>query len=201
MRGFDVNGFDPSLSAVKLARENNLPVYGTIPESKYDLIMFWHSLEHSDTPLNDLKKCKQYLLPNSKFLIAVPNGESLEAKIFGQRWFCYDWPFHRVHFTPKSIQALLEKAGFKIISIDHFNPEYAVSSLAQTFLNLFLPHNALYSIVANRRILQSKAMILLFGFISIFMLILFSPFLIIFFLTELFIQKTAAIIVVAENIG
>lgn len=198
-KGFNIEGFDPSLSAVALSQKNNLPVFNRIPNRRYDLIMFWHSLEHSDTPLDDLKKCRQYFLPNSKFIIAVPNGESLEAKIFGQRWFCYDWPFHRVHFTPKSIQTLLEKAGFKIISADYFNPEYTVSSLAQTFLNLFLPHNALYSALANRRISQNKAMILLFGIISIFMLILFSPLLIIFFLMELLTKKTAAIIVVAEN--
>src|SRR3989338_833609 len=79
-RGFNVDGYDPSLSAVKMARENNLPVYKAIPENKNDLIMFWHSLEHSDTPLNDLKKCKQYFLPGAKLLIAAPNGESLEAK-------------------------------------------------------------------------------------------------------------------------
>lgn len=199
-KGFNIEGFDPSLSAVALSQKNNLPVFDKIPNKQYDLIMFWHSLEHSDMPLNDLKKCKQYLLPGAKLLIAVPNGESLEAKISGRRWFCYDWPFHRVHFTPKSIQMLLEKTGFKIISIDYFNPEYTASSLAQTFLNLFLPYNALYSAVANRRVSNNRFKILVLSALSFLMLIIFSPLLLLFFLIQLLMKRTAAFIVVAEKL-
>ena len=105
--------------------------------------MFWHSLEHTDTPLNDVMNLRGNIAPHGRVLVAVPNGDSLEATFGGESWFCYDWPFHRIHFNFKSIKTLFEKAGFRIIDVDFFNPEYTFSSLVQTFLNLFLPKKIL----------------------------------------------------------
>ena len=185
-RGFHADGYDPSEAAVSLARKNNIPVYGSIPDKQYDLIMFWHSLEHSDTPLNDIVACKKYCAPSAKLLIAVPNADSLEAKISGKTWFCYDWPFHRVHFTLWTLKVLLEKAGFHIVSVDYINPEYTLSSLAQTFLNLFLPKNVFYGLMTARRSDRSRGVIC-------------SPFLFLAFAAELAAKKTAAFVVVAEK--
>jgi len=198
-RGFHADGYDPSEAAVSLARKNNIPVYGSIPARQYDLIMFWHSLEHSDTPLNDIIACKEYCAPSARLLIAVPNAYSLEAKISGKTWFCYDWPFHRVHFTPRALKVLLEKAGFKIASIDYLNPEYTLSSLAQTFLNLFLPKNVFYGLMTARRSDRSRGAMLAWGLVSFGVLVLFSPFLLLVFAAELMTKKTAAFVVVAQK--
>lgn len=198
-RGFRIDGYDPSAAAVSLATKTNIPVYGFIPDRQYDLIMFWHSLEHSDTPLEDVIACKRRCAPHSKLLIAVPNGLSWEARLTGEAWFCYDWPFHRVHFTPRALEILLEKAGFRVRSVDHANPEYALSSLAQTFLNLFLPKNVFYSLVADRRGDQGRAKRMAWGLISLAALAVFFPFLLVIYAFECMTKKTAAFIVVAEK--
>lgn len=198
-RGFRAEGYDPSEAAVSLARKNNIPVYDSIPDKQYNLIMFWHSLEHSDTPLEDIIACKKHCAQGAKLLIAVPHGDSWEAKMTGRTWFCYDWPFHRVHFTPRALEVLLEKAGFKIASIDYLNPEYALSSLAQTFLNMFLPKNVFYSLVSGRRSNRGRGAMLAWGLVSLSVLVIFSPFLLLIFGAELMAQKTAAFIVVAEQ--
>lgn len=198
-RGLNVEGFDPSAAAVSLAQKNGLPVFGSIPDKQYDLIMFWHSLEHTDTPLADLRQVMTHLKPEGRLMIAVPNGDSLEALAAKKKWFCYDWPFHRVHFTPRALEKMLEQIGFAVHSIDYINPEYSVSSLVQTFLNFFLPPNALYSVVSNRRMAGGKKKIVALGFISLFLLIVFSPLILIFFLISLALKRTAAMIVVAKR--
>ena len=162
--------------------------------------MFWHSLEHTDTPLNDVINLGAHISLQGKVLIAIPNGDGLEAMFSGESWFCYDWPFHRIHFNFKSIETLLEKAGFRVIDVDFFNPEYTVSSLVQTFLNFFLPKNALYSMVSSRRGHLNKTKLLGLVLLSLILLVVFSPFLLAFFLIALLFRKTAAFIVVAERV-
>jgi SAM-dependent methyltransferase len=196
-----VEGYDPSPSAVLLAQKNNLPVFGRIPDKQYDLIMFWHSLEHTDAPLADLRAVLAHLAPNGKLLIAVPNGDSVEAQVFHRTWFCYDWPFHRVHFTPASMRKSLAAAGCRVTGIDYLNPEYTISSLAQSALNLVLPKNALYAVAANRRANeQGKTATALMGLCSLCLLILFSPILLLVFLFAFAARRTAAIIVTAERV-
>ena len=198
-KGFQIDGYDPSSGAVTLAQKRGLPVFGTVPSKKYDFIMFWHSLEHTDTPFDDVTNLRENITPLGKVLVAVPNGDSLEAMFGNEFWFCYDWPFHRIHFNFKSIKTLFEKAGFRIIDVDFFNPEYTFSSLVQTFLNLFLPKNALYSMVSSRRGNLSKTKLLGLVLVSLILLVVFSPFLLAFFLIALLFRKTAAFIVVAER--
>ena len=198
-KGFYVEGYDPSVSAVNLAKKKGTPVFSEIPDRKYDLMMFWHSLEHSDRPFLDIENCKNRLNPQAKLLIAVPNADSWEAKIAKDRWFGYDWPFHRVHFTPKSLRILLEKNSFKVLSVDYFNPEYTLAFTAQTFLNLFLPKNVFYSVVSNRRKEFGGFTAAFFGVLSILMLLFFSPILIIFYIIELITKRTGAVIITAQN--
>lgn len=197
--GIVVDGYDPSPSAVTLARAQGLPVFDHVPDKQYDLIMFWHSLEHTDTPLDDVKKLLPHLAPNGRLLIAVPNGDGIEAHIAHGTWFCYDWPFHRVHFTPKSLTRMLDTAGFRVCSIYMVNLEYTLSSIAQTFLNLILPKNVFYSVVANRRQDGGRWKVLTLSLLSLTLLLIFSPLLLIFFLLELVLGRTAAMIVVAER--
>ena len=201
-RGFTIHGYDPSPSAVSLAARSDLPVFGTIPEKRYDLIMFWHSLEHSDQPLTDLKNLRGYLADRGRVLIAVPNGDSLEAKFAGERWFCYDWPFHRVHFNERALAFLLGAAGFRLLSVDRMSLEYTVSSAAQTLLNLLFPKNTLYSVVSHRRGEAQgawKRILVVAG--SLCLLVLFLPLLCALLLTELVVGKTAAFAVVAERVA
>jgi len=197
--GFKVDGFDPSAAAVALARQADLPVFSDIPHKKYDLIMFWHSLEHTDTPLSDLGGLLKHLKPDGQLLIAVPNGDSLEAYLTRGRWFCYDWPFHRVHFTPRALRGLLEQVGCKVQWFDFVNMEYTISSLMQSFLNTILPKNTLYSVVSNRRMPGAGTKIVFFGLLSLGLLTIFSPLILFFFLIALVSRRTAAMIVVAKS--
>ena len=198
-QGFNIEGYEPSDSAVALAKKNGWPVYRQLPNRKYDLMMFWHSLEHTDFPLKDLEKLESHLNPGAKLLIAVPNGDSLEAYLGEKKWFCYDWPFHRVHFNELSLRKMLDKVGFKIIAVDYWNLNYTIASLAQTFLNFIFPKNLLYSMVSNRRAEYSGAKLFLGSIGSILVLLLFSKLFAVIFIVLALTRKTGTMIVTAER--
>lgn len=197
--GYSAIGYEPSLGARKIAERQQIPVYGKIITSpkSLDLIMFWHSLEHTENPDEVIKKVKPLLKNKGKLLIAVPNIDTWEFKIAKDKWFHYSFPLHLTHFTPKAMTIMLNNNGFKVQSMDFFNPEYTVSSSVQTFLNLFLPKDVLYSVVAHRRseltVLKSNLMALL----SILIIILFSPVLFIFYISQLTLKKSSAMVFVA----
>lgn len=200
-RKVNIKGFEPSKGAVKLAKENNLPVYNKILGGKnsYDLIMFWHSLEHIDQPLSILLKVTGYLKKGGKVLIAVPNANSFNAMLTKDKWFHFSYPLHRIQFTPKSIKIMLEKSNIKLVNINYFNPEYTVSGLLQSFLNLLLPKDVFYSIVSHRRLSMSLSKASFYALLSILLIIIFSPLLLLYFLIELVLRKTDAMIIIGQK--
>ena len=69
-------------------------------------------IEHLENPLVNLKKLKLLLAPGGILIIQTPNYKSLMARI------CKDWAWwmiedHKFFFSPKSLQKILYKAGFK----------------------------------------------------------------------------------------
>jgi len=57
----------------------------------------------------------QLLKENGKLFIAVPNYTSKDAAIYKEYWAAYDVPRHLYHFSPRSMQVLMEKHGLKLI--------------------------------------------------------------------------------------
>ena len=191
-------GFEPSADARQLAKKNGLKtIKENITPQKYDLIMFWHSLEHTKNPSVVIKKITTYLKKNGRVLIAVPNAQSFESQITKDNWFHYSYPLHLIHFTPKSIIHLLTKYQYKKIKIDYFNPEYTLSGVIQSFLNLFFPEDVLYHSLSNRRSNQNNLEQIFYSLLSIIIVITFSPFIATLFIYLLISKKTGAILVTA----
>ena len=201
-QNINIVGFEPSESAGIIAHGKNLPVYDKInpPAGGYDLVMFWHSLEHTPNPLEVLVKVRDYLNENGKLLIAIPNAGSFEAKIFKENWFHYDYPFHLIQFTPETLEIMFSKSGLKIVKFNYFNPEYTISGLIQSFLNWFLPKDALYSITSHRRLSMPSGKAAFLTLASTVLLALFFPLIILFFLFELIFRKTGAMLVIVKHV-
>ena len=193
-------GFEPSSGALKITKRLKLPIFKKVKHIKdgYDLIMFWQSLEHTNNPLKALVGIKKYLAKSGKILIAVPNADSIEARLFKKLWFHYTYPMHRVHFNPKSITKMLARAGFKMKEIDFFNPEYTLTGLAQSFLNIFLPENVLYSVISHRRYTLPKNLSVLYSLLSLILLFTLSPIILVIFFIQLIFKKAGAIVVTAN---
>ena len=69
-------------------------------------IVFWHSLEHLPAPgRRDRRRAQRLPARGGALLVAVPNSDSLQARVFGDRWFHLDLPRHLVHLSARALTA------------------------------------------------------------------------------------------------
>lgn len=128
-RGWETYGIEKNIPAAHYAREKlGLNVFGcTIEEEKFDknyfdVITLWDVLEHSPDPVIFLKKLKTVLKINGLICVQSPNIESLIAKYRKERWDWLSPNDHLFHFSPSTLEAILIKSGYKIISITTWEP-------------------------------------------------------------------------------
>ena len=63
----------------------------------------------------------------------MPNAGSLQAALFGPRWFHLDLPRHLFHFTPRTLRALLERSGLEIIGRATIAPDQNLFGFVSRF--------------------------------------------------------------------
>ncbi len=99
----------------------------------YDVVTLFHSLEHMTTPFRFLKKLRRILKEEGSLIVQVPNAGSLQARVFGSRWYGLDCPRHLYNYTSLALLHLLGRAGYRIRAVRHFslrdNAAAMVSSL------------------------------------------------------------------------
>jgi len=84
---------------------------------QFDVITFWHVLEHLFDPLQTLKRVDGILKDDGVVLIAVPNIASMDAEFYKENWVALDAPRHLAHFTPDSMSRLATAANFSIMNM------------------------------------------------------------------------------------
>jgi SAM-dependent methyltransferase len=122
--GWSVTGLDAAATAVNRIRDElGFPaLLGSLPHPEltpgsFDVVTMWHSLEHVHDPLAVLREARRVHVPGGRLIAAVPNIESLPFYVFGRSWFGLDLPRHLTHFSPKTLRAMLEVAGFHVQSV------------------------------------------------------------------------------------
>ena len=130
----------------------------------FDVIVIWHVLEHLPDPQESLAKLRQLLARDGSLFVEVPNFGSLQAGLFGARWFHLDLPRHLFHFTPDTLAATLREAGFSIESTATFSVDQNLYGFLQSALNYLpvLPANHLYSLLRSKLSLVTLFAILLY---------------------------------------
>ena len=117
--GWKVNGIEPDAGARKIAEENNQikindEVLSSFQQETFDVISLWHVLEHIHQLNETIEWLKDRLSKDGSLIIAVPNHESTDAKVYQEKWAAYDVPRHLYHFSQKSIKHLFAKHGFEL---------------------------------------------------------------------------------------
>jgi hypothetical protein len=87
-------------------------------------VVLWHVLEHMPVPAATLERVRGWLAPRGVVLVAVPNLDSLQARLAGPKWFHLDLPRHRTHFTARGIRELLARTGLEPVRVYHLVPEH-----------------------------------------------------------------------------
>ena len=121
-KGWQVKGIEPDFTARENARkfyglelDEPSQLYSLIHES-YDAITLWHVLEHVHQLHDYIEQLKNLLTQEGKIFIAVPNYTSTDAAAYRNFWAAYDVPRHLYHFTPRSIEKLMQLHGLKLIA-------------------------------------------------------------------------------------
>ena len=52
-----------------------------------------------------------------RLFVAVPNIDSQAFRWFGQAWYGLDLPRHLTHFSPVTLQVMIERAGFQVVKV------------------------------------------------------------------------------------
>ena len=151
-RGWDAHGLELSETSATHAREVlGVPVFvGPIEESpfedgSFEAVVFWHVLEHLRDPRSALGRARRLLAPGGLLVVAVPNFESLQARVGSRGWFHLDVPRHYHHFGLGVLARLLDEEGFEVEDVSHFALEQNPYGWIQSLLNrLGFRQNLLY---------------------------------------------------------
>jgi 2-polyprenyl-3-methyl-5-hydroxy-6-metoxy-1,4-benzoquinol methylase len=146
--GWKISGTEMSSYAAEYAADilgvdifcGELPDAG-YPDNSFEVVTMWHVLEHVTDPNNYLNAIYRILKPDGLLVVAVPNANNLVMqiayRIFKRRkskLFSKDEKeVHLYHFSPITIKAYLEKAGFSCLSI---SPDYGIIELSKKCINM-----------------------------------------------------------------
>ena len=123
--GWQVEGVEFSPHAARLAASLGYPVHaGSIesapaPERPYQLVVGWMVLEHLHDPLLALRKLHRWVVPGGWLVLSVPDSSAWEFSCFGSAWYALHLPNHLYHFTPASVENLLNKGGWRVTRVQH----------------------------------------------------------------------------------
>jgi 2-polyprenyl-3-methyl-5-hydroxy-6-metoxy-1,4-benzoquinol methylase len=162
---WNVLGIEPNESARRDGIENYSLVIedethlSTISQSSFDVITMWHVLEHVPLLNERMDQLQKLLRPDGYLFIAVPNANSLDAKLYNSFWAAYDVPRHLYHFTRDTISQLFSRHSFELINTVPMKFDaYYVSILSEKYIHLknnFL-NGLLSGYASNRAAHQNK---------------------------------------------
>jgi SAM-dependent methyltransferase len=125
-RGWDVTGIELSIEAMRAARGafglELIP--STVEEAgfrdgSFDAVHMSHVLEHLPSPVGTLREIHRILRPGGVLMIEVPNefGDLMGAVrelVLRRRRPAYEVPSpHLYFFTPRTLRAVVRRAGFR----------------------------------------------------------------------------------------
>ena len=153
--GFDSYGID----AYKKSQNDN-QIFSTViekadfPKEYFDIITCFHVLEHLVDPLTSVKHALMLLKTGGLIIIEVPNLASLGYRIFKDHWQPLEIPTHLNHFTPSTLQKVIETAGkIQIVKTEFFSHRISPSALVLSLFPSLAPriirkkHNGRYPAV------------------------------------------------------
>ena len=140
-QGFLSEGIEPSRRGIEAAAAEyavalqHATLEDASPTQAFDAVTLWHVLEHVDDPGAALERAAAWLTTDGVLLVAVPNLDSLQARIGGQRWYHLDVPRHRTHFTARGLETMLRRHGFEPLRTSHLVAEQNLFGMWQTLVN------------------------------------------------------------------
>jgi len=114
--GVEISDKARNLCKDKFAIETHVPsdFLNNKLDTDFDLITLWHVFEHVYTFDAYFDLFAASLKADGRLILALPNCNSADAKMYGEHWAAYDTPRHLWHFTPQSIEQFAANRGFEL---------------------------------------------------------------------------------------
>lgn len=120
-RGWTTDGIEPSAWAVRFAKDK----YGldirrgdvesaVLPAGAYRAVTMVDVIEHTPRPGEAVRRAYEILAPDGLLCVVTPDVGSAAARLAGRRWWHFR-PGHLSYFCRRSLDALLEGAGFRVV--------------------------------------------------------------------------------------
>lgn len=108
---FETLAFEPNNNAAfflikKLITGKVIQNLDEIENKSLSAITLWHVLEHIPDPKNILKVFWDKLEDGGYLVLALPNPNSLDAKIYQEYWAAWDVPRHLYHYNENGIKEI-----------------------------------------------------------------------------------------------
>jgi SAM-dependent methyltransferase len=141
--GHDVYGTQISPEAAAYAREQlgltrietrDLMDVG-YPENWFDAVTAYHVIEHLADPHAFLLEIRRILRPGGLLILEVPNAEGWGSRWTGRHWLGWDVPYHRFHFSGRTLVLATEGLGFQEAIWSFPWLEYGPAVIIQSLLN------------------------------------------------------------------
>lgn len=115
--GAEVIGADRQSNPPKLLTPEQYRTYDCLEEleGRCAFVLCRHVLEHTYDPVKLLDRLRNLLRPAGVIAIEVPSLETKMKSIFGEYWDGYYVPYHPLHFTRRSLRAVVESAGLSVM--------------------------------------------------------------------------------------
>lgn len=121
---FLLTAIEPSTEMAELCKSKKLNVIPLALEdvdaSKYifDVLTAFELFEHLHSPGFFLEKVFHLLKPGGYFVFTTLNGLGFDIQVLWEKAKCVSPPHHLNFFNPWSVQLLLKKKGFEIVSVE-----------------------------------------------------------------------------------
>jgi len=98
---------------------NVFPAVADVPDKYYEVVSLFHVLEHFTDPVSSLLEIKNKMATSGKIIVEIPHARDVLLSLFNNdafKAFTF-WSEHLILHTRESITLLLEKTGFKNITV------------------------------------------------------------------------------------
>jgi SAM-dependent methyltransferase len=124
-------------------REGELDEIG----SSWAAVVFWHSLEHLFCSGAALGHAVSILQPGGVLVVALPNPGSIQAEVFGDRWFALDYPRHLAHIPSSVLLARLAELQMGVERVSYLRGGQVVFGWLHGFVGWLPRHPDLYDAI------------------------------------------------------
>jgi SAM-dependent methyltransferase len=114
-------------------------------EGTFDLVLAMHVLEHDDDAAGLLGRIVSMARAGGTIVLEVPNIDCFWTALLGQAWDAWYVPFHRTHFSKRSLAGLIRRGGLEIVQAK----DVCLPTMGRTLANVVGASNSLPFLLAG----------------------------------------------------